>query len=214
MIAGKSKLARYYDDLLEKYGDHYLSLDWKSPESQPVRFSVLLDIIMFTTKSRDISILDVGCGLGHLLDFLQVNGLVEKLNVKYSGIDIAPKMIEAARQRHPSVNFEVVDLINDRYNKTFDFAVMSGIFNVRMAELEAHKETVRKMLSRMFALCRYGAAANFKAHEIPDAAVNKSDDRYVYFSEEEVISWVKEICGRFVLRRDYHLGDFTVYMLK
>ena len=215
MIAGKEKIARYFEELLEKHGDHYLSLDWKSNESQLLRFSILFDIIAFSQKKEKFSILDVGCGIGHLYGFLKDSGLIDKLNITYKGIDISRKMIDFSRKKHPGVKFEQVDLINDSFNKKSDYVLCSGVFNIRMAATEDHFETVRKMLARMFALSERGVAVNFLAKSsvylLPEGV---SDERYVYFPEEEVIRWVRAVCAKYILRKDYHPGDFTVYMLK
>lgn len=214
-IAGKEKLAEYFDGLLERHGDHYLSLDWKSSESQQVRFSVLFDIIAYTDKREDFSILDVGCGIAHLYDFLSGLDLIKTHKIRYSGIDISAKMIDFAKKKHPELELKVVDMINDRSTKKYDYVLSSGAFNIRMSGVDAHKDTVKKMLSRMFSACTVGTAVNFLTN--PTAYIPSpggGSDKFVYFSEEEIISWIRGICERYVLRRDYHSGDFTVYMLK
>lgn len=216
-IAGKEKIAGYFEGLLEKHGDHYLSLDWKSKESQLARFAVLLDTISFTDKKKGISILDVGCGIGHFYEFLDSNGLIKQLNIKYSGIDISKKMIDFAKNKFPGIDFQVIDLINDKLDKKFDFVMSSGAFNIRMADLSLHKFSVNQMISRMFNICNSAVAVNFLSRSsiylIPEGR-SAEEDKYVYFSEEEVTKWVQAICDRYILRRDYHPGDFTVYMLK
>lgn len=217
MIAGKEKIARYFEALLEEHGDHYLSLDWKSKESQLARFAVLLDIISFTEKKQGISILDVGCGIGHFYEYLGSNGLIKRLNIKYSGIDISKKMVDFAKGKFPGIDFQAVDLINDKFDKKFDFVMCSGAFNIRMADLSLHKASVNQMVSRMYKICKLGTAVNFLSQSsiylIPEGR-SAEENKYVYFSEEEVTKWVKAVCDRYILRRDYHPGDFTVYMLK
>jgi SAM-dependent methyltransferase len=217
MIAGKDKLCAYFDELLEKHGDHYLALDWKSQESQNVRFAVLLDIISFCDKTKTMSMLDVGSGLGHLYGFMEEVGFLKSYKVDYHGIDISKKMIDRSKNKFPGIDFNVVDLINDKYEKKYDYVVSSGAFNLKMADLETHKVTIRRMLSRMYNLCNKGVAVNFLSN--PDVYVatesqSPEDSRYVYFTEEEVIAWVRAIAPRYTLRKDYHPGDFTVYMLK
>jgi SAM-dependent methyltransferase len=163
------------------------------------------------------SILDVGCGIGHFYQFLQETKLLDSLKISYAGIDISPKMIEFAKKKYPKVDFRTVDLIKEKFNEKYDLVVCSGVFNIRMDDLGQHKETVRKMLSRMYNLCNIGVSANFLAQNSiywASEGIDIESNRYVYFSEEEVLSWIKSISGRFVIRRDYHPGDFTVFMLK
>ena len=216
-IAGKEKIAEYFETLLEKHGDHYLSLDWKSKESQLIRFTVLLDIIDHAGKKNDISILDVGCGIGHFYEYLDSSGIIDKFNIKYTGIDISKKMIDFARKKHPKADFRRIDLIGDKFDKKFDYVVSSGAFNIRMSDLSSHKASVRQMISRMFRLSNHGTAVNFLSRSSLYLLQKDKDDgseRYVYYSEEEVIDFVRAVCDRYVLRKDYHPGDFTVYMLK
>jgi len=214
-IAGKEKLAEYFEGLLQKHGDHYLSLDWKSSESQQVRFSVLFDIIAYADKRDDISILDVGCGIAHLYDFLLELDLIKTHKIIYSGIDIAGKLIDFAKNKHPELDLRVADMLQEGIEDKYDYVFSSGIFNIKMTDMESHKSSVRKMLSKMFDACKVGASVNFLTN--PSAYVSsprEGSEKFVYYTEEEVVSWLREICERFVLRRDYHPGDFTVYMLK
>ena len=217
MIAGKEKIAEYFEGLLEKHGDHYLSLDWKSKESQMARFSAILDIISFTEKKENISILDVGCGIGHFYEFLSSNDLIKQFKIKYEGIDISGKMTDFAKKKFPGIDFKQVDLINDKFDKKYDYVMCSGAFNIRMADLAEHKDSVNKMISRMYNLCSCGVAVNFLSQTslylIPPGKEAETE-KYVFFSEEEVTKWVKALCSRYILRRDYHPGDFTIYMLK
>ena len=161
--------------------------------------------------------MDVGCGIGHLYEFLDSSGIIKKFGVKYSGIDISKKMIDFARIKFPGVDFRQVDLINDKFSRKFDYVVCSGAFNIRMSDLASHKASVQQMISRMFKLSVCGTAVNFLSKSsLYFFSPGKDDgsDRYVYYSEEEVISFVRAMCDRYVLRKDYHPGDFTVYMLK
>lgn len=216
-FAGKNKIVDYFETLLAKHGDHYLSLDWKSKESQIVRFTVLLDMVAYADKGEGFSILDVGCGIGHLYEFLEASGIIDQFRVKYSGIDISRKMIDFARKKHPKADFRRIDLIEDKFDRKFDFVVSSGTFNIKMSDMETHKDSVIRMISRMFRLSNYGTAVNFLSRSslylIPKDKDDESE-KYVYYSEEEAIGFVRAVCDKYVLRKDYHPGDFTVYMLK
>lgn len=216
-VAGREKLAKYYEELLEKYGDDYKALDWKSKESQEIRFYVLLDVISYIAEHKTISILDVGCGIGHFYDFIKKNGFLEKLNIKYTGIDISQKSIDFAKKKHADVEFKAVDLIHDKFERSFDIVIASGAFNIKMTDVDVHKESIRQMLSRMYKMAGSALAVNFlgrAALYLMEADMDAKEDKFVYFPEEEILLWTKALAERYVLRRDYHPGDFTVYMLK
>ena len=41
--------------------------------------------------------LDVGCGIGHFYEFMNSAGLIKKLKIEYSGIDLSKKLVDFAR---------------------------------------------------------------------------------------------------------------------
>ena len=65
----------------------------------------VLDVFAHSIPSPSAGpVLDVGCGPGRVAAYLSARGL----NV--AGVDIAPRMIEAARAAHPEIKFEVGSL--------------------------------------------------------------------------------------------------------
>src|SRR5450759_1392533 len=56
-------------------------------------------------KTGSIDLLDVGCGPALMLDYLEAQGWLDRLN--YYGVDISPLMIGHARQRWPNWRFDV-----------------------------------------------------------------------------------------------------------
>jgi len=214
-FAGREKIASYFEGLFGKHGDSYLSLDWNSKASQELRYAVFMEMIGYADKIKDISVLDVGCGLGHFYDYLKNNGLIGEFGIRYSGIDISEVLIDAARKKKHGIDFKVVDLLQDRYDEKHDYVMASGIFNIRMECLESHKECALRTISRMFNLARVGMAVNFICR---DMAYGTDDDpeasKYVYYSPEEMIAFCKTLSKKYILRHDYHPGDFTVYLFK
>ncbi|UCD85434.1 MAG: methyltransferase domain-containing protein, partial [Deltaproteobacteria bacterium] len=94
---------QFYLPRFQRYRDSPWSLAWNSQESQELRYRILSQIDQFTPKKigRGTSLLDLGCGLGHLVDFLEKNGM----EVSYTGIDIIPEFIAAAKKRRPEDEF-------------------------------------------------------------------------------------------------------------
>jgi SAM-dependent methyltransferase len=208
-------MIRYYEDLLAVHGDHYRSLDWKSDESQRIRFVILQDIFCFGKKHKNFSVLDLGCGFGDFYGFLNQRGLVKEKQIRYTGYDINPGILEVARQRYPEARFEIRDILNEKVER-FDYAVASGIFNIRLVEEEAHLEFVAEMLAKLYDIAGGGVAANFlSTAAIPYvAAEDKNKEQYYYFDPERVVKIARKIGPRYMLRHDYYPADFTLYFLK
>ncbi len=68
---------------------------------------------------EDSTVLEIGCGLGQLLNCV---------NPSYGvGIDISPVMIEKAKSMFPHLNFKVMDAESLDLEEKFDFVIMSDI---------------------------------------------------------------------------------------
>lgn len=103
-----TKVAKYYDDL-------FAEKDYKSE----------VDLIYkLRGQTESLNILDVGCGTGaHAKYLLKDNAQ------KILGIDIAPDMISAAKQKKlgPQIKFENI-CVTQQPNRNFDLA--TSMFNV------------------------------------------------------------------------------------
>ncbi|MBJ2124893.1 trans-aconitate 2-methyltransferase [Flavobacterium sp. IB48] len=73
-------------------------------------------------KQEQVNLFEIGCGPGNITKYL----LSKNPNLRITGIDIAPKMIELAKANNPSANFEVMDTRElTTLNQKFD-AIMCG----------------------------------------------------------------------------------------
>jgi SAM-dependent methyltransferase len=84
---------------------------------------------------EDISILEIGCGTGELL-----NGVRSKHKV---GIDFSPSMIAIAKQKFPTIEFHVMEAENIQLEEKFDLIVLSNLIgyvdDVEKVFQELHK---------------------------------------------------------------------------
>lgn len=86
-------------------------------------------------KQEQINIFEIGCGPGNITKYL----LSKNPNLKITGIDIAPKMIELAKANNPSANFEVMDIRElSTLNQKFD-AIMCGFCLPYLSEEDSSK---------------------------------------------------------------------------
>lgn len=147
------RVAAYYTGRLGEFGPSARGVDWASEASQRLRFEQLARL--WSDRPR-FSLVDLGCGYGALLDYLRAVGA----EVTYVGVDVAPAMLEAARARHrdtPGASF----VEDERAVAPGDFAVASGVFNVKLDVPEARwAEYVLDTLARLDALGRRGFAFN------------------------------------------------------
>ncbi len=212
----KQKLIDYYEGLLAQHGENYLALDWNSPDNQKLRFQILKEIFVYGKKASNLSVLDVGCGFGDLYGFFKAENLIIRHKIRYTGYDISSKLLEVARKKYPDAGFESKDILENRDLPKFDYIFCSGVFNIRTADYGSHLEFVKSMLQRMYDLVNYGVGVNF----LSEGALPISDPedlnsgRYYYFKPDEILNFCRSICGRYILRHDYHPGDFTVYLIK
>jgi SAM-dependent methyltransferase len=85
-------------------------------------------------------VLEVGCGLGDLLASLSASHAV--------GIDVSPRMIELARERHPDLDLRVSDVEHDALPEgPFDFIVFSDAIG-HLDDIERALSRVRPLLAR------------------------------------------------------------------
>jgi len=132
------------------YGQTPQALYWENREVQECRFEVLLDC---GVKTGD-SVLDVGCGFADLYYYMQSKGL----EIDYTGIDLSPDMIAAARGRAPTLNLYQGDLFDlDPAVQSYDWVLLSGALNEPLQDEGAYLQV---MLARLYLVCRKGVAFN------------------------------------------------------
>ena len=159
-------------------------------QNQAKRFQTLLDI---GVQEGD-SILDLGCGLGHMVEHLEKIGL----NVRYTGIDTNKSSIQQAYQFGEAtyIHGTIFD-IQDRY----DWGLASGVFNI-----EFPKEEMLKTINELLSKVNKGVAFNLLSNS---ANNNLTYENYI---PKEIISHLK---GDISIVENYGVeNDFTIYIKK
>lgn len=159
------------------------------------------------SSHQKFSLLDVGCGFGDLLNFLQQ----QKISVNYTGVDVAPAMINAAKILHRCSSFHIGDLFDMAFaEQSFDFVVLSGALN-EIVESEQHGAYAKAVIEKMFVLSRYGVAFNLLDKRNKWTA-SRPDLQSFY--PPEIIRFCQGFCQQVELVDDYLDNDFTVYLYK
>jgi len=205
----------YFEKLLAEHGPNYLALDWNSPESQEIRFVVLSRIFAMLGK-RSLKILDLGCGIGDFYGFLDKAGLIKEYDLKYYGYDLSDKLVAAAKIKYPKGRFEQKDILIESNPEKFDLIFESGAFNLRLADNEEHLAYVREVILKMWSLSKFGMAMNFLSQNSIYYAEQEGleENTYFYFRPEMVVEWARALSERYVLDHNYHVADFSVFLLK
>ncbi|MCZ6874520.1 MAG: class I SAM-dependent methyltransferase [bacterium] len=179
------------------YGNDWRALGWQSRYTQFRRFAVLAEIGSLAHRR----VLDVGCGLGDLYDYLEA----EKIPVDYTGYDLLPDMVKRARKRFPQVHFEVYDILQGLGEERFDYILSSGAFNVNFGDnLSAVQQVIREMITHS----TYGVAINF-LKRYPGAS---NDPIFQYYEPQEMLTFCQMVCQHARLRKGYLPNDFTLYL--
>ncbi|OIO68063.1 MAG: SAM-dependent methyltransferase [Zetaproteobacteria bacterium CG12_big_fil_rev_8_21_14_0_65_55_1124] len=186
---------RHRDSLL-RHGYHPNALYWSSREIQELRFEVLAGIGI---KSGD-ALLDVGCGFGDFKRWFERQGG----ELKYTGIDLSPDLLAEAEKRHPDAEFLCGDLFDmDFAEQSFDWVILSGALNEQLGDKGKY---ARRVIKRMFALCRKGVAFN-----LLDARHLNAHDLQSH-QPEEMLAWCRGLCPDATLHDAYLKNDFTIHM--
>ena len=192
----RKRIVDRHRDSLTRHGYHPHALYWSSREIQEIRFDVLAGIGI---QAGD-SVLDVGCGFGDFKRwFERCNG-----TLNYTGLDLSPDLLGVAQQRHPDGHFICGDLFDlDAADYGFDWVILSGALNENLNDAGRY---ARRVIGRMYALCRKGTAFNLLDARYLNAHDLQSHD------PDAMLQHVRTLCPDCELRDDYLDNDFTLYM--
>ncbi|MBV5324994.1 MAG: methyltransferase domain-containing protein, partial [Rhodospirillaceae bacterium] len=87
------------------------------------------------------SVLELGCGTGHLLKALNP--------ARGVGVDLSPKMVDVARQLHPDLTFHLGDIEDDSI-----LTALTGPFDaIILSDTLGYLEDCEELLARLHPLC-------------------------------------------------------------
>jgi SAM-dependent methyltransferase len=194
------RVARYYAARLAEHGPTPRGVDWNGPESHRLRHQQFLRLI----DDPDASVLDLGCGFGDFLGFLRQM----RHRGAFVGYDIAAAMIDEAKRLHGEGSDRrwCLGAVPDEQG---DFAVASGIFNVKGdAPEDAWEPYVKDTIDVLARAGRRGFAFNMLSLS-SDPGRRRPDLHYA--DPAATLNWCLSRYGRSVaLLQDYGLYEFTL----
>ncbi|MEL7255751.1 MAG: methyltransferase domain-containing protein [Pseudomonadota bacterium] len=198
------QVADYYDDKLTQHGATARGVDWNGVDSQHLRFDQLARVI---DRAEGFSVNDLGCGYGAFQEYLAGH----YGDFDYNGYDVSSQMIEAANRRLPKTRVHLACTATP--DRTADYTVASGIFNVRMDRADDEWQAYfQDTLDAMNSSCTRGFAFNcLTAYSDADRMRD-----YLYYTSP---TWAFDLCKtryarNVALLHDYGLYEFTLIVRK
>ena len=189
------KLNQHYIPLLQQHGSTFRAVDWGSSWGQTIRFQVLLDV----GDLLSASILDIGCGVGHLVEYLSEIGY----RGTYTGIDILPEMVATALISYPTWGFRACDILNPEIKWEADYVIGSGLFTF------GDQKLMEMTVEAMFKSCNQALAFNSLS-----SWADQQESGEFYADPLATVEFCRTLTPWVVLRHDYMQQDFTIYMYR
>jgi SAM-dependent methyltransferase len=194
------RVAAYYSSKLAQHGATPQGVDWNGQSSHELRHRQFLRLL----DDADASVLDLGCGFGDFLRFLRAHGH----RGPFTGYDVAPNMIAEAVRLHG----EGADRqwrVGAKPVETADFAVASGIFNVKGdVPAETWARYVHDTIDVLARAGRRGFA--FNVLSLSSDPERRAGHLYYAGATEMLADCLRRFGRSVALLQDYGLYEFTV----
>ncbi len=206
------EIVKHYESCLDKFGDTFRGVDWPNASDVVTRYQVMLELIKSDKTDREgmpVTLLDFGCGAGHLLEYLRSE---KRSEILYSGLDASQKFIELCRSKFPGTQFHCLDILqSDLPLNQVDYVVMNGVFTEKRSlsfnEMFAY---FCQVIRRVFPLARHGLAFN-----VMSMHVDWERDDLFHLPFDSLAKFLRaEISRNYQFRADYGLYEYTAYVYR
>jgi cyclopropane fatty-acyl-phospholipid synthase-like methyltransferase len=134
-------LKDFYRKQFKKFGPSLPGVGWGKNKKSEIRYRVIIKLLkQVNTKNEKLTLLDVGCGYGELIEYFPKN-----YNISYLGVDIVDEMIVYAKKKYKkkeNIRFKQINFL--KLKKKYDIVVCNGIFTLR------NNLTNQKMLNYIY----------------------------------------------------------------
>ncbi len=195
----RDAIVTLYSERLRRLGRSHRTVGWGSAADQELRFEQLFR----GTDPRGGRVLDLGCGLGDLVPFLDAR---TGGDYEYLGVDLAPDLVVAAEDAYggPRRRFVVGDIGDLVLAESFSHVVCSGALSFRIVDNEA---VARRTIAAAFQRADVLTAFNFLT-SYADFQLEKN----FHYSPEEMFRYARTLTPRVALYHDYPLWEFTLQL--
>lgn len=200
-------LVQHYERRFSEHGSTPAGVDWPDSQDLEARFATQLGILSGIERGKKPELLDIGCGPGLLLDYIQATGSLDRIH--YHGIDLSNLMIDCARARWPNHQFAVRDICAEPFaDQSYDVAIMNGVLTERVDLSPAEMTDLAKaIILAAFKAVRVGIAFNVMTKH-----VDWEREDLFYWEFDNLAAFLKANVTRHVsFRADYGLYEFTTF---
>ena len=203
-----SSIIEHYERCLATHGDNHKGVDWPKQESAEISYSVMLDLLAKDGRDK-ITLLDFGCGLSHLYEFIVRKG---RSDIQYTGLDASPAFIKESSRKHPGIHYICADVLESSAEiGVFDYVVLNGVLTEKVdLTFDAMWEYAQQLLLKAFSYARIGMAVNFMSKQ-----VDWERDDLFHLPFDLLAAFLKgNVTRHFTFRHDYGLYQYTAYMYR
>ena len=202
MHKGNAEIIKSYQDLFSQFGYSPKSLGWNKGK-QFLRFHQLTADFNLGNSS----ILDVGCGFGDLVQYLNAIGIDE---FEYVGVDFVEEFVAEARLRNVSEKSVFVHEDFKCFNpeRTFDYVLASGTFNHFIEGVDKYS-FLESNIKQMLKFCT--GAVSF---DLLSDKVDFSYDHNFNYCPLKVLEIAYGFSRNVVLKNNYFPFEFGITILK
>jgi SAM-dependent methyltransferase len=199
-------IARFYERLLRQHGRTPRALAERSSDKDQEFYEHLFDGVELP---EHLSVLDIGCGMGDLIDFLQLR---QAQIDSYLGIDLVGAFIDICQKEYlPPCRFRHINFVSPAFapHEQFDLVVNMGVLVSRVFQYEAY---VEYCVGKMIALSKRYVLFNVIT-ELDQSLGNYKDTHRVgnitYLPRKKLVA----ILGRATARRPaaYQIDEVRIY---
>ena len=192
-----SLIRAFYAKMMRVSEFPHNQVGWQSQDSQYRRFSALTQGL---DPQADMSILDIGSGLGALYGYLQEHDF----KASYRGLDLCPQFIQQARDLYPDIAFDCGDVFDLPHTPCADHVLASGAFSLIVPDQLTYLKTA---LTLMRDLARVSVRFNVLTQHTPQA------DRltvFYYYDPDLIIDLCSDMGGTVTPITGYLPNDMSV----